>query len=187
MTEQMMSQLVLPPAFFERKPLINADGEMLALEDRLQMMEVLHRFEWSSGALNQEAVLDLLTDDIIINHGMGYAQGKEAMVALGIPTYGLRHLFANHVLFIDEQGRASIVSHMLVIQVVSEQPLSMAFPTILDQGMNRSVFRRENEQWKICEMIFEQHKIADYIGVPESIQRSMAQTALERDKELGRV
>ncbi|MGG6263831.1 nuclear transport factor 2 family protein [Leptolyngbya sp. AN03gr2] len=183
MTSQMMSQLVLPQAFFDRKPLITADGKALTLEDRLQMMEILHRFEWSSGALHQDAVFDLLTDDIVINHGMGYAQGKGAMVGLAIPTYGLRHLFANHVLFMDEQGRPCIVAHMLVIQVVSEQPLPTAFPAILDQGMNRFIFRYEDGQWKICEMIFEQHKIADYIGVPVAIQKSMAQTAIARNQD----
>jgi hypothetical protein len=186
MTTQLMSQLVLPQAFFDRKPLLTADGEKLTLEDRFEMMELIHRFEWSAGALNQAAVFDLLTDDVIVNHGMGYAQGKQDMAALGVPTYGLRHLFSNHVLFIDEQGRASIVAHMLVIQVVSEQPLPIAFPAVLDQGMNRYIFRKEDQRWKICEMIFEQQKLADYIGVPESIQRSMAQTAIERDKEQGR-
>jgi DNA-directed RNA polymerase subunit N (RpoN/RPB10) len=186
MTSQVMSQLILPQAFFERKQLVTALGEILTVDDRFQMMELIHRFEWSAGALNQEAVFDLLTDDIIIEHGMGYAQGKEAMAALGIPTYGLRHMFANHVLFIDELGRPSIIVHMLVIQVASEQPLSVPFPAVLDQGINRYIFRKENESWKICEMIFEQQKLADYIGVPETIQRSMAQTAIERRQEQGR-
>jgi SnoaL-like domain len=186
MTTQMMSQLVLPQAFFERKPLVTAEGETLTLEDRFQMMELIHRFEWSYGALNQEAVFDLLTDDIIIDHAMGYAQGKAEMVALGVPSYGLRHMFANHVLFVDEQGCPSIVAHMLVIQVVSEQPLPVAFPAVLDQGMNRYIFRKEDGHWKICKMIFEQQKLADYVGLP-AIQRSMAQTASERAKEQGHI
>ncbi|BDA69352.1 hypothetical protein RIVM261_059760 [Rivularia sp. IAM M-261] len=65
--------------------------------------------------------------------------------------------------------------------------LRLKFSTLIpeepDQGINRYIFRKENECWKICEMIFEQQKLADYIGVPETIQRSMAQTAIERGQE----
>ena len=186
MAPQMMSQLVLPQAFFDRKPLVTAAGETLTVEDRFQLIELVHRFEWSYGALNREALFDLLTDDVIIDHGMGYAQGKEEMIALGVPSYGLRHLFANHVLFVDEQGRANIIAHMLVIQVVSEQPVSAALPTILDQGVNRYVFRKEGGNWKIAEMTFDQQKLADYLGAPEALHRSMGQTATERAREQGR-
>ena len=183
MTDQMMGSLTLPRAFFEAKPLVTTDGHALTTEDRLQMMELIHRFEWSYGALEQDAVFDLLTDDVVMDHGMGYAQGKPELAALGVPSYGLRHMFSNHVLFIDEHGAPNIVAHMLVVQVVSEEPAAVPLPAILDQGVNRYSFRRENGRWKICTMIFEQQKLADHAGAPVEIQRSMALTEDERARE----
>ncbi len=187
MTDQMLGSLTLPRAFFEARPLVTGDGYALTTEDRLQMMESIHRFEWSYGALDQDAVFDLLTDDVVMDHGMGYARGKSELAALGVPSYGLRHMFSNHVLFIDEQGAPNIVAHMLVIQVQSEEPPAVPLPAILDQGVNRYRFRREDGRWKICTMIFEQQKLADHAGAPEAVQRSMAQTEAERAREHGRV
>ena len=180
---QQMSQLVLPQSFFDRKPLVTADGKALTVEDRFEMMELIHRFEWSYGAQNTEALFDLLTDDVIIDHGMGYAKGKQEMLSLGVPSFGLRHMFGNHVLFMDEQNRPSMIAHMLVIQVAAEQPLSVGLPAILDQGINRYIFRQEEGGWKIAELIFEQQKLADYLGAPDGLMRSMGQTAQKRAKD----
>jgi hypothetical protein len=187
MSQYPMSQLVLPQAFFDRKPLVTSDGKAITVEDRFEMMELIHRYEWSYGAKNTEALFALLTDDVIIDHGFGYARGKSEMMALGVPSDGLRHMFGNHVLFIDERGRPCIIAHMLVIQVASEQTLNVALPAILDQGINRYIFRQEADNWKIAELIFEQQKLAGYLGVPEPLIRSMAQTATDRAKEQGRI
>ncbi|MDQ3684775.1 MAG: hypothetical protein M3430_04140 [Acidobacteriota bacterium] len=46
MSTQPMSQLILPAAFFARKPLVTKDGERLTAEDRFAMMELIHRYEW---------------------------------------------------------------------------------------------------------------------------------------------
>jgi hypothetical protein len=186
MSQQPMSQLILPQCFFDRKPLVTADGQAITIEDRFEMMELIHRFEWSYGAKNTEALFALLTDDVIIDHSMDYAKGKQEMIDLGVPSFGLRHMFGNHVLFMDEQNRPCIIAHMSVIQVASEQPLSVGLPAILDQGINCFVFRQEAGDWKIAELIFEQHKLADYLGAPESLYRAMSQTAIERVKDRGR-
>jgi hypothetical protein len=62
----------------------------------------------------------------------------------------------------------------------------VGLPAILDQGINCFVFRQEAGDWKIAELIFEQHKLADYLGAPESLYRAMSQTAIERVKDRGR-
>jgi hypothetical protein len=71
-----MSQLILPAAFFARKPLVTKDGERLTAEDRFAMMELTHRYEWSYGALNKEALFGLLTDDVVIATGSATCEAK---------------------------------------------------------------------------------------------------------------
>ena len=40
------------------------------------MMELTHRYEWSYGALNKEALFGLLTDDVVIATGSATCEAK---------------------------------------------------------------------------------------------------------------
>ncbi len=180
--EPSLSHLVVPERLFAQTPLVTADGETITAEDRFALMDLIHRFEWCVGSRHKEAFTTLFADDAVFDHAVGYARGKQEAVDLAwtVPSYGLRHLFANHVPFIDEQGRLCMISHILVIQAVSEQPVSVPFPAILDQGITRWVFQKQNGVWKFAEIVFEQHKLAAFVGAPESLYRAMAQTPAQR-------
>lgn len=154
----------------------------LRLKTALYLCDLIHRFEWCVGSRHKEAFTALFADDAVFDHAVGYARGKQEAVDLAwtVPSYGLRHLFTNHVPFIDEQGRLCMISPILVIQTVSEQPVSVPFPAILDQGITRWVFQKKNGEWKFAEIVFEQHKLAAFAGAPESLYRAMAQTPAQR-------
>lgn len=181
-TEPSLSHLIVPERLFAQAPLVTGDGETITAEDRFVLMDLIHRFEWCVGSRHKEAFTALFADDAVFDHAVGYARGKQEAVDLAwtVPSYGLRHLFTNHVPFIDEQGRLCMISHILVIQTVSEQPVSVPFPAILDQGITRWVFQKKNGEWKFAEIVFEQHKLAAFAGAPESLYRAMAQTPAQR-------
>jgi hypothetical protein len=181
-SEQLMSHLVLPPSFFAQRPLVTVDGSAVTADDRFALMDLVNSVEWCIGSRQKEAYKNLFTDDAVFDHAAGHVQGNQNVADLTwqIPYYGLRHLFLNHVPFIDDQDRLAMLSHILVIQVVAEQPSDVRFPAVLDQGIVSFAFQKQMGAWKISEMIFEQQKLADFSGAPPAILHSMAQTQAQR-------
>ncbi|GAP97985.1 nuclear transport factor 2 family protein [Leptolyngbya sp. NIES-2104] len=180
--EQLMSHLVLPASFFAQRPLVTADGSAVTADDRFALMDLVNRVEWCIGSRQKEAYKNLFTEDAVFDHAAGRVQGNQNVADLTwqIPYYGLRHMFLNHVPFIDDQGYLAMLSHILVVQVVAEHSISVRFPAILDQGVVRFVFQKQAGSWRISEMVFEQQKLADFSGAPPEMLHSMAQTQTQR-------
>ncbi|XGV94776.1 MAG: nuclear transport factor 2 family protein [Leptolyngbya sp. BL-A-14] len=180
-TEPDLSHLIVPDGFFANRPLI-VDGQSITADDRFALLDLVHSFEWCLVSRHKEAFAKLFTDDVVFDHGVGYARGQQAAVDLAwqVPFYGLRHHFANQVPYIDDQGRLAMLSHMFVIQVDAEQPMSQTLPLLLDQGVLHWVFQKQSDRWKVAELVFDQQKLATSSGAPESMIRAMSQTAAQR-------
>lgn len=175
--------LELPASFFKRGPLVTGDGHKIDAETRFELLDLVHRFEWTNGAANRDALNLLLTDDIVIDHGMGQARGKAEMESLAVPFNGLRHLMTNHVPFIDDQGRVNILCHMTVF-VAEGDNAPADLPMVLDTGLDRYVFRHEDGVWKIAEIHFTQQRLAVWSGAPDFMIAQMAETQSARDARL---
>lgn len=97
-------------------------------------MQLPALFEWTLAARDFDAIAELYTDDIIIDHAFAFAQGKSDAINLArsdkVPTYGLRHQFSNHVVFIDRNGNPACISYLNTPQMVSEQPTTANLPAI---------------------------------------------------------
>lgn len=123
------------------------------------------RFEWAFISGDAEALADLVTDDIVIDHALGYAEGKAEMAELDIPSSGLRHQMTNQVVFVDANGDAALLSCLSAPAVVAEQPTDASLPAIY---ANRT---------------FDQLKLGDFVGVPERQAATLAQPAAVRGRQ----
>lgn len=97
-----------------------------------------------------------------------------------VPTYGLRHQFSNHVVFIDHNGNPACISYLNAPQMVSEQPTTANLPAIFAHLVLVDVVRKEDGQWKFAHRIFDQLRIADYAGLDEATRQHIAKTQAER-------
>ncbi len=104
MSQQPFAHPIVPKAVSARAELVTRDGYRLMSDDRLDIMQLPALFEWTLASRNFDALADLYTDDIIIDHALAFAQGKSDAINLArsdkVPTYGLRHQFSNPVVFI---------------------------------------------------------------------------------------
>ncbi len=191
MSQQPFAHLVIPKEVFARAELITRDGYRLTSDDRLDIMQLPAVFEWTLGSQNFDAIADLYTDDIIIDHALAFAQGKAAALDLArsdkIPTYGLRHQFSNHVVFIDQNGNPACISYLNAPQMVSEQPTTANLPAIFAHLILVDVVRKENGKWRFAHRIFDQLRIADYAGLDEATRQQIARTQAERAASNGRL
>lgn len=184
MAQQPFARPTVPMAVTARTDLITWEGYRLTADDRLDIMQLPALFEWALAAQDFDAIADLYTDDIIIDHALAFAQGKAAAIDLArsnkIPTYGLRHQFSNHVVFIDQGGNPACISYLNAPQMASEQSTTANLPAIFAHLVLVDVVRRENGQWKFAQRIFDQLRIADYAQLDEATRQYIAQTQAER-------
>jgi ketosteroid isomerase-like protein len=182
-----MSQLLhldIPSQVFARGELVTQEGYCLTVEDRLNIMQLPAEAEWAIGAQNIDAIAAYYTNDIIIDHPLGSAKGKEAALTLArsgkIPVTGLRHQFSNQVVFIDKNGHPACISYMSVMQIASESPSSVSLPTIFGHLILVDVVQKVNGKWCFAQRIFDQLKVADHLGLDEATRQQIAQTQAER-------
>lgn len=175
-----LAHLTVPPQIFDDGPLVTRDGHRLTAEDQIALMQMPARFEWAFCSGNGEALMAMLTDDVVMDHALGHANGKDEMGGMDIPSWGLRHQFHNHVVYIDEDGDGAMLSYMNVAQVREEQPSGVSLPAIYVHLVLRDKFRRVGERWLFSRRIFEQLKFGDHLGQDEVTVRRMARTAEER-------
>lgn len=184
MSQQSFAHPIVPTAATARAELVTRDGYRLTSDDRLDIMQLPALFEWSLAARDFEAIASLYTDDIIIDHAFAFAQGKSDALDLArsnkVPTYGLRHQFSNHVVFIDRNGNPACISYLNAAQMVSEQVITANLPAIFAHLVQVDVVRKENGQWKFVQRISDQLRIADYAGLDEATRQQVAKTQAER-------
>ncbi len=183
MSQHPFAHPIVPQAVYARADLITRDGYRLTSDDRLEIMQLPAMFEWTLASQNFDAIADLYTDDIIIDHAFAFAQGKSEAIDLArsnkIPTYGLRHQFTNHVVFIDRNGNPACISYLFAPQMVSKQTTAN-LPAIFAHLVQVDVVRKENGQWKFQERISDQLRIADYAGLDDATRQQIAKTQAER-------
>lgn len=184
MSQQAFVHPIVPAAVTARAELVTRDGYRLTADDRLDIMQLPALFEWSLAARDFEAIANLYTDDIIIDHALAFAQGKSDAIELArsdkVPTYGLRHQFSNHVVFIDQNGNPACISYLNAAQMVSEQPITANLPAIFAHLVQVDVVRKEKGQWKFAQRISDQLRIADYAGLDQATRQQVAKTQAER-------
>ncbi len=184
MLQHSFAHPIVPKAVTARADLVTRDGYRLTSDDRLDIMQLPAMFEWTIASRNFDALADLYTDDIIIDHPFAFAQGKSDALDLArtnkVPTYGLRHQFSNHVVFIDQNGNPACISYLFAPQMVSEQPTTANLPAIFAHLVQIDVVRKENGQWKFAQRISDQLRIADYAGLDEVTRQQIARTQAER-------
>lgn len=160
MNSLLMRPLELPAGFFPfSSRLVTGAGERLTADDRLDLMSMLNRFDWSLLSARDDDLMGLMTDDVVVDHGFGYAEGREAGLALikQIPSLGLRHHFTNHVVFVDAEGAPSVAAYK---------------------------FRRVGNSWRFSRRVFEQLKFGDYLGDTPERAAFMAETSEQRHARL---
>lgn len=183
---KQLATVSVPPSLFRRGKLVTKDDYQLTADDKVEMMELTRLFEWAFISQNNEELMKLLTDDIEIDHAFGYAKGKAEMARLQIPFYGVRHGNINQVIFIDDAGNPACLTCMTAAHVTSETAVSESLPAIFVSLLIVDVFRRENDEWKISKRLFDQFKMADYLGYDAHTRQKQARTLAERRKDEGR-
>ena len=178
-----LSTVKLPSAIFNRGTLKTKDGVILSAEDKLEMQEAIRQFASALKSENGIALCDRITDDIEIDHPFGYVKGKEDLFSgkgPAIPFFGLRHSYINQVAFIDEEGAAAMLSHMLITQVTSEVKMDINLPTIYGSLITVHSFRKENNEWKIHKIDFDQLKLSDHLKESAENEEKNSESISER-------
>lgn len=75
---------------------------------------------------------------------------------------------------------------MNVAHVASETDVSESLPAIYVNLLVIDVFRRENGEWKISKRLFDQMKMADYLGFDDETKQKHARTLAQRRTDEGR-
>lgn len=184
MNTWLMRPLSLPAGFFPDTPgaLVTADGRRLTADDRLDLMAIVNRVDWSLLAGAHDELMALMTDDVEFDHGFGYARGKPDVLPLirKVPSMGLRHHFTNHTVFIADDGQPGLAAYMLVTQLAAQPPVDVRLPAILDQNVFVAHFRAEGTTWRMRRLVFDQAKLSPHIGAPDAIVVAMGLRAAER-------
>jgi len=150
-----LGTLSLPEAFFKSYDPVQRRNSRLSAEDQLEIMGLIYRFELAFDSERFDALANLLTDDMVLDHFWGYRQGKQAVINLlkeHVPdTRGYRHQATNLVLFPNDDGSVTTLSFLLVVTVADPSgELGMGHGVVTD------VMRRVDGVWKIERRIFEQ-------------------------------
>ena len=186
MSLEAMVNLILPEEFFKSGRLVTRDGYEITSLDKVEIMQVLNRYDWAYCSKHHEALADLVTDDIVFDHAMVHAEGKKQFLnvdQIQALIYGLRHTFSNQVVFINAAGNPACLSYMHVFQVASPESTGHSMPLILDSAIVIDEMRKENGQWRIAKRTQEQQKIADFAPLPPDIRKALAQTQKERSSQ----
>lgn len=175
-----------PDAFFDAS---RQAAAALSADDKLAMLELTCRFEWSFDGRHLEALDAILTDDVVIDHLYGLAEGKAAamkMLREVVPFQGIRHQATNPVCFIDERGHPAVLSFLMVVQVADEShKVDALLPRVLAHALVTDVMRKENGRWKIAGRTFEQMRLSRDYAPDEAAWRTLEETAAERSARRG--
>ena len=93
--------------------LVDRDGQRITADDKLNMMAIVNRFDWTLLSAKEDELMALMTDDIEFDHGFGYGKGKKDALEVikKVPSMGLLHHFTNHTNFIDDDGYPAVATY----------------------------------------------------------------------------
>jgi hypothetical protein len=176
---------VIVPAEFFNNHVTSASKVQLSADDRLDILDLVNRFEWSFDARRFDALEEILTEDAVIDHIFGFRKGKKACIDMlrgTVPGYGLRHQGINASIFINDKDEIAVLSFLNVVQVTDEG-IGLQPPVILGHAVVTDVVRKENDTWKIVSRTFEQMKVPDVYLPDETARKAIEKTAAERAAE----
>ena len=173
-----LQNTILPQFFFDRR-LSLPGNDSLSANDKFAILDVSLRFEWSFDSQHMDQLAELLTDDMVLDHFWGYAEGKAAVMKLlrsNVPaTRGIRHQSTNAVLVPNPDGSVSVFSYLFAVLVANGKGL----PAIAGHALVTDVIRRDGDQWRIARRTFEQMRTPEGYLSPEVEERWQA-TAEDR-------
>lgn len=166
----VMNEVVAPNALFKTRYL-SKEKLNLSAEDRLDVLDLVYMFEWAFDSRRFDALSEILTDDVVIDHIFGYREGKEAALEIlrsQVTSNGLRHQATNPIIFMNEQGEVSVLSYLFVIKVVNESAENYPLPANLAHAVVTDVMRQENGRWKLARRTFEQMRVPEnFMSAPQ--------------------
>ena len=171
----------MPTEVFRRGPLITRSGYTLSLQDRVDIAQLPSLFECAFCSGNFDALTELLTEDIVIDHALGYAEGKAEVAKLPIPSFGLRHMMTNQIVFINAHGEAALLSYLNAPQVVAETDNQPSLPTFYACCVVVDELRLgQDSLWRFSRRTFDQLKLADYLNISPEKAANIGQNAEQR-------
>lgn len=180
---QPMINAIVPENFFTGRITSTNTGVKLTADDKFEILDVVYRFEWSVDAQHFEALGELMTDDIVIDHVFGFRQGRKAVLALlkdVVPSRGLRHQNTNPVIYLNDDGSVSVTSYLLVVQVAEPPQERTDMPYIVGHAIVTDIVRNVNGNWKLARRTFEQMRIPEAYSLSESVRQRLESPATER-------
>ncbi len=137
----------------------------LTTEDKTEIVELTNRFNFMVDNWQLEDMIDMFTDDGIMDHPAGYGAGKPDIrkfyEGYKPETLGVRHQSFNHVVSMNEDGTVRMVSTLLVVRATAPQDNtdlfesprvleSEAFPSILAIALITDDLKKVNGSWKFA-------------------------------------
>lgn len=174
----VMNEVVAPNALFKTR-YFSTEGLKLSAEDRLDILDLVYMFEWAFDSRRFDALSEILTDNVVIDHIFGYREGKEAaleMLRAQVTSNGLRHQATNPIVFVNERGEVSVLSYLFVMKVVNESSENYSLPAPLAHALVTDVMRKDNGRWKLARRTFEQMRVPEAF-MPASQQRQVLEPA----------
>ena len=151
-----MISTTTPESYFT--PLEELQGR-LSTQDQLDCLALVARFEWCFDSRRFDALADMLTEDMVLDHVWGYAAGRHAAVALLQANVaindGLRHASLNPTVYGEPDGTATALSYLAGV-LVGDDTAGQARPLIGGHGMRIDRFRRDNGLWRMSGCVVDQ-------------------------------
>ncbi|MFJ9371339.1 nuclear transport factor 2 family protein [Nocardia sp. NPDC101769] len=161
---------------------------VLSAEDRLDITDLVFRFEWCFDRRDYVSLTDMFTEDVVIDHMWGYREGREAALTLlrewEHANAGLRHQGTNLVIWAEDADNARAQSYLTGI--VMSGPLTAdsqapALGRIVGHGLVTDRFRRcDDGLWRMTRRTIEQMYIDPEYLADEDARRWFALSAEQR-------
>ena len=142
---------------------LNSAGSRLSPEDRLAVQETVLLSEWATDARRWDVLADCLADDMVLDHALGQAHGKQAFIdVLSQPGVldGLRHLVLNLVVWGNPNGTATALHYVGLTKFAAADTADAdPLPRLDGLGLAELTLRKEPDGvWRI--MLFHNDQYA---------------------------
>lgn len=157
----------------------------LSAEDRLEIEAMGARFNWAVDAREYGALAGLFTEDGVLDHQWGYAEGGPAIVELvgghRPDEEHVRHQTTNTDTVLRQDGTVTMVGYLLALSMAGPEA-----PYIIAHGIQSFECRKEEGDWKFSRVTLEQTVVNPKSGAPEEALGFSALTAKDRAARDGR-
>ncbi len=156
----------------------------LSAEDRLEMEALGARFNWAVDGREYGALAGLFTEDGVLDHQWGYAEGGQAIVELvgghRPDEEYVRHQTTNIDMVLNDDGTVTKVGYLLALSMAGPEA-----PYIIAHGIQSFECRKEDDAWKFARVTLEQTVVNPKSGAPGQAIEFSALTAGDRAERDG--